>query len=256
MKLSFVVPAYNEEARIAECVRSIKAELARTPLEAEIIVVNNASTDRTAEVAGAIEGVRVVNEPHKGLPRARQAGFVASSGELIANIDADTIMPQGWIARVLKEFARDEKLVALTGPFIYYDLPILSRAITRISYIIGYIGYFVNRFIVRGGSFLQGGNYVARRDAIAKVGGYNTAIAFHGEDVDMAKRLFPLGHVKWTFALPMYASGRRFAHEGVLKTELQYGLSYLSVMLRGKQLTERYADVRETGGTAVPPTTV
>ncbi len=244
MKLSVVIPAYNEEKRVARCVEAVRADLARTPVVAEIIVVNNASTDRTKEIASALPGVRVVDEPLKGLSRAREAGFRASGGELIANIDADTLMPRGWIARVLKEFDRNDRLVALSGPFIYYDLPWSQRAFTRLSYAIGYIGYFVNRFILRKGSLLQGGNYVVRRGALEMIGGYNVDIKFFGEDVDIAKRLNPLGDIKWTFDLPMYSSGRRFAHEGIVRVELFYGFSYLWGMLTRKPLVVRQIDVR------------
>ena len=71
----------------------------------EIIVVNNASSDRTREVALGYPGVRVVDEPQKGLTFARQAGFAASTGELIANVDSDSRLTPGWVQTVLKEFA-------------------------------------------------------------------------------------------------------------------------------------------------------
>jgi len=74
MKISFVVPAYNEAARITGCLESIQAEVARTVdpstglrVHAEIIVVNNASSDNTKELALAVPGVRVVDEHRKGL---------------------------------------------------------------------------------------------------------------------------------------------------------------------------------------------
>src|SRR5580693_9748636 len=121
MRLSFVVPAYNEEAYLPACLESILSQIdpRTTNLPAgtcEIIVVNNASTDRTREVALRYPGVTVVDEPRKGLTFARQAGFAASTGELIANVDADSRLTPGWVDRVLTEFARDPKLVSLSGP--------------------------------------------------------------------------------------------------------------------------------------------
>jgi glycosyltransferase involved in cell wall biosynthesis len=106
MKLSFVIPAYNEEALLRPCVHSIMAQLAQEGMDAEIIVVNNASTDRTREIAASLAGVRVVDEPHKGIVRARQQ-IVAATGDLIANIDADTRLAPGWIAQVYTRFLRD-----------------------------------------------------------------------------------------------------------------------------------------------------
>ena len=82
MKISFVVPAYNEEGYIAHCLRSILKETAGSKCNIEIIVVNNAGTDRTSEIAGSFPGVRVVDEYRKGIVRARQAGFLASIRDL------------------------------------------------------------------------------------------------------------------------------------------------------------------------------
>jgi glycosyltransferase involved in cell wall biosynthesis len=110
--ISFVVPAYNEEALIASCLQAIVAETARTGHPAEIIVVNNNSTDRTREIALSIPGVTVIDEPQRGLVPARRAGCLAAKGRLIANIDADTMVPEGWLDTVLAEFARSPELVA------------------------------------------------------------------------------------------------------------------------------------------------
>ena len=82
MRLSFVVPAYNEETYLPACLESILAQTRELGDDVEIIVVNNASTDRTREVALGYPGVKVVDEPRKGLTFARQAGFAASKGEL------------------------------------------------------------------------------------------------------------------------------------------------------------------------------
>ena len=122
MRLSFVVPAYNEEAYLPACLESILAQTRDLGEPVEIIVVNNASTDRTREVALGYPGVRVVDEPRKGLTFARQAGFAASTGELIANVDSDSRLTPGWVEQVLTTFATEPKMVALSGPFVYYDL--------------------------------------------------------------------------------------------------------------------------------------
>ena len=75
MKLSFVIPAYNEERYLQDCIRSILLETAGMNGTCEIIVVNNASTDRTRELALGFPEVRVIDEWRKGLTHARQAGF-------------------------------------------------------------------------------------------------------------------------------------------------------------------------------------
>lgn len=244
MKISFVIPAYNEEKLIGRCIESIQQELSRGAYDAEILVVNNASTDRTKEMASTYAGVRIIDEPRKGITRARQAGYLASSGELIANIDADTIMPEGWLTTVFEEFEHDPSLVALSGPYIYYDLAAWERAFIRIYLIVGYLFHLLDQHVLHVGALLQGGNFVLRREALGKAGGFDTSIEFYGEDTAIAKRMSKVGEVKWTFALPMYTSGRRLAKEGLLRVGLDYALNFFWTTFLGKPLTKKYADVR------------
>jgi glycosyltransferase involved in cell wall biosynthesis len=245
MRLSFVVPAYNEEAYLPACLESILAQTRELGDAVEIIVVNNASTDRTREVALSYPGVRVVDEMRKGLTFARQAGFAASSGELIANVDSDSRLTSGWVEKVLKGFASDAKMVSLSGPFVYYDLTPQQLVSVRIFYAIAFLVYAVNRWVLRAGSMVQGGNFVLRRDALEKIGGFNTAISFYGEDTDIARRMHQVGTVQFTFDLKMFSSARRLKKEGMLTMAGRYTLNYFWTIFRKKPFTEKYVDIRE-----------
>jgi glycosyltransferase involved in cell wall biosynthesis len=244
MKLSVVVPAYNEEVLLSTCLTSIVEQVERTDTEAEIIVVNNASTDSTRAIAASFPEVRVVDEPRKGLVQARQTGFIAATGDLIANLDADTRLSPGWMAQVCARFRRDPSLVALSGPCIYDDLPALVRMAVRLFYGLAYGSYLLTRFILNHSSMLQGGNYVIRRTALCAIGGYNTALEFYGEDTDVAYRLHRVGKVVFTLRLPIYASGRRLATEGVLTTGVKYSLNYLWILLFRRPFSMVYRDIR------------
>lgn len=251
MKISFVTPAHNEESRIGPCIEAIQKEIGRTPdpdsgmpVEAEVIVVNNVSTDGTKAVASKYAGVRVVDEPNKGLVWARQCGFNASSGLLVANVDADVLLPDGWLIRVLKEFQKDEKLVALSGPFIYYDLPVFSRAMVKVFYFCGLVLALLYQYVFRIGALLQGGNFVIKRDALKQIGGFDTSITFYGEDIDVAKRMSKVGKVKWTFGLPAYSSGRRLKSEGIVRSALLYTINNWWVIFFGRPYTYKYKDIR------------
>lgn len=246
MKISFAIPAYNEEHYIGDCLKAIIREKATAPCEVEIVVANNASTDRTKEIAESFakDGVRVVDEPKKGIVHARRAGYTATTGDLIANIDADTRITPGWIEKVYRAFARNPKLVALSGPFIYFDAPMRVRFWTRTFYIIGYVFYFINRFILRVGSMLQGGNFVVRRSAMESIGGYDESLSFYGEDSDVARRLSKAGKVRFTFRLPAYSSSRRLAKEGSFMMGLRYSLNYFWMMYFKRPFTENYIDIR------------
>ncbi|HEY4379343.1 MAG TPA: glycosyltransferase family A protein [Acidobacteriaceae bacterium] len=245
MRLSFVVPAYNEEAYLPACLESILAQTRELGDAVEILVVNNASTDRTREVALSYPGVRVVDEMRKGLTFARQAGFAASSGELIANVDSDSRLTPGWVEKVLKGFASDPKMVSMSGPFVYYDLTPQQLVSVRIFYAIAFLVYAVNRWVLRAGSMVQGGNFVLRRDALEKIGGFNTAIAFYGEDTDVARRMSQVGDVVFTFDLKMFSSARRLKKEGMLTMAGRYTVNYFWTTFRKKPFTEEYVDIRE-----------
>ncbi|MDP2638747.1 MAG: glycosyltransferase family 2 protein [Candidatus Azambacteria bacterium] len=244
MKLSFVVPAYNEENLIGECLESILKQTANQPNDIEIIVVNNASTDNTKKVALSFPEVIVVDEPKKGLVNARHAGFMASHGDLIANIDADTMLTPGWVNKVFEEFSKNQNLVALSGPYIYYDLSKTQNFFIKIYYFMGYLSYVINHFIFHAGAMLQGGNFIVKRTALEKIGGFDTSIVFYGEDTDIAKRIQKVGRVKFTFKLPMYTSGRRLKKEGVLTMAFRYSINYIWVTIFKRPFTKNYLDIR------------
>ena len=246
MKLSFVIPAYNEEAYLPACLESILAQTKDLPdSDFEIIVVNNASSDRTAQVAAGYAGVTVVDELRKGLPWARQAGFEASTGDLIANVDSDSRLTPGWVEKVLREFDALPNLVALSGPVQYYDLTPWQSIQVQLFYLLAFVLYCLNRYILRAGSMVQGGNFVLRRDALASIGGFNTDIAFYGEDTDIARRLNRVGKVVFTFQLKMFSSARRLKKEGMLRIGMRYTINYLWTTFRKRPFTDDYIDIRE-----------
>jgi len=250
MKLSFVIPAHNEEAYIGDCLASVIREVGSRQNEVEIIVVNNVSTDRTGEVAAAFPQVKVVDEPHKGIVWARRAGYLASSGDLIANIDADTTLPAGWLDEVLNEFSADSKLIALSGPHVYQDLSLGMRFLVSFFYYLAYFFYILSRFVFHIGSMLQGGNFIIKREAIEKIHGFDTTIEFYGEDTDLARRLYKIGKVKFTFRLKIYASSRRLTKEGVFNAGIRYGVNYFWVMLFKKPYSQKHLDIRQSNGSS------
>ncbi len=242
IKLSIVVPAYNEENYIEDCLQSIFKQAG--DYVTQIIVVNNASTDRTREIVEQYPNITIIDEPRKGLTYARQAGFEAATGDIVANVDADSRLPEGWIYRVIVAFRADSKLICLSGPLVYYDLtPTQCRGVT-FFYLIGYMAYFINRYILRIGSMVQGGNFVVRRKALESIGGFDTSIAFYGEDADVARRMYTLGKVAFDRKLKMFSSARRLKGEGMLTMAWKYSINYFWTIFFDKPFTEEYVDIR------------
>lgn len=237
MKISIVIPAYNEEKYIGDCLKSIMEN--RTDDFLEVIVVDNASTDATAATAGKFPGVRVVSEPQKGLTRARQRGLAEAKGELVAYLDADTRMPPGWAATVQREFARRPDMVCLSGPFHYYDLPPAKKALAEGLWAVTAMPVFWTI-----GFMVLGANFVAKRGALLKIGGFDTTISFYGEDTNIAWRLSKVGKVKFSMGFYILGSGRRLLEEGVVRTFWRYGVNYLAGALWHKPATEGHKDIR------------
>jgi len=249
--VSFVVPAYNEEALIGLCLAAITAEVSRTSCQAEIIVVNNGSTDDTRRIALAIPGVRVVDEPQKGLVQARRAGCLAAEGVYIANIDADTVLAEGWLRMALTEFAQSPDLVALSGPYIHYDLPTPARLVAAGFYRGVYIVHLLSRIVAGAGSVMQGGNFIVSRSALERAGGFNPDFRFYGEDAELARRLAKVGKVKFTFTLQAFSSGRRLAGEGLFRVLLRYSANYLWTHLFKRPFSADWLDFRHAAGATI-----
>lgn len=236
MKVSLVVPAHNEEKYIGVCLESITKNGEELH---EIIVVNNLSTDRTAEIASGFSGVKVVEEPKKGVTRARQRGVQESSGDIIAFIDADTRMPENWVKEVIASFQKNEKLVCLSGPYVFYDV----SSLTRVSVWL-YWNVFARIAYLFTGYMAVGGNLIVQRKALEKIGGFDMNISFYGDDTDIAKRLYKVGKVKFNQKLIMYTSARRLKGEGFILTTYRYIINFLSEVFMGKPINNYYKDIR------------
>ena len=236
MTISLIIPAYNEEKYLPDCLESVHAHGAGL---FEIIVVNNASTDGTVHVAQSFPGVRVVTENAKGLTKARQCGLREAKGDILAYIDADTKMPAGWVEPIERAFAGNERFVCVSGPYIYYDLPFTKKHLVRLWWLIlAYPTYLVSRFMV------VGGNFAAKKSALLAIGGFDTTISFYGEDTDIARRLHNVGKVKFMPSFFMYTSARRLAGDGFFMTAARYFANYLSIAILKRPVTGEYRDIR------------
>ena len=237
MRISLVIPAYNEEAYLGGCLDSVLAH-AKDGFH-EIIVVDNASTDRTSEVASGRPGVRVVPEPEKGLLSARQRGYLESSGECIAFIDADTRMPAGWVDHVERVFAARPDAVSLSGPARYWDGKFWQRCVLNAAWwIAAPLGYWL------AGYMIYGANFVVRRSALDAIGGFDRAVEFYGEDTCLARSLSGHGKVLFHMRFFVYSSARRFAKEGIVRSCLVYSLNFAWPVLFGRPFSVNHKDVR------------
>lgn len=235
MKASIVIPAHNEKLSLAA---TISAALNQDYHDYEVIVVDNASTDMTYEIARSFKGnasgsptINVVQEPRKGLLWARECGRRAATGQIIANIDADCLPHKNWLAQGVGHLERTGA-AAVTGPYDYYDGDLMFRKFSLLSQRFGY--RFMNALLqirlLRMGAIMIGGNNLIRADVLERMGGYNTSILFYGEDVDTAKRVARYGRVLFAPDFTIKTSARRFKSEGTLNISSKYFLYFLKTV--------------------------
>ncbi len=227
MKLSVVIPAYNEERFIGKLLTSLKSQTFPYPFE--IIVVDNDSTDKTADIAKKF-GALIVKEKKRGYSFACNAGFYKAKGEIIARADADYIVPENWLYNIWQAFKNDKNLIAVGGP----TFPLESNWWENIFYFPGIIIWmYILKFLGRGFLFPS---MAVRRQAFLSTGGFDTSIAF-GEDTDMCLRLKRLGKIRMARELYIYTSIRRVRSLGIVKTIFGYAFVNQISIWRGKKAT-------------------
>jgi glycosyltransferase involved in cell wall biosynthesis len=242
LSVSVIVCAHNEAQYLAACLHSLLAQSRRAD---EILVVNNASSDATRAVALGVPGVRVVDEPRKGLVIAREAGRQAATGELLAYLDADCRAPVMWLERVERRFLRDGRLQALSGPYRYYDWTLWGRFLIRAyDYTLAPATQLLVKHVLRIGTIFYGGNFAVRRDALERIGGFDTSIEFHGEDTNVGRRLLAVGKVGLFHDCYLYTSARRFVAMGTGQVIRLYVRNFTSEVFRHRPKDLTHQDVR------------
>lgn len=119
VRVSVIIPAYNEAACLGVCLEALASQ--NVP-PYEVIVVDNNSTDNTVAVAQKHRFVRVIHEPTQGRVFARNAGFAAAQGDVLARLDADAVVPATWIAWITQFYQKGHNTHALTGGARFYNM--------------------------------------------------------------------------------------------------------------------------------------
>ena len=123
--VSIVIGTFDRPDDLRACLKSLLAQ--ETPREVEIIVADNhPASGITALVTSEFPTVRRVEEPRQGVAYARNAGIVASRGDIIVTIDDDVEVPAGWLERLIAPFARRDVL-GVTGNVLPYELKTESQ---------------------------------------------------------------------------------------------------------------------------------
>lgn len=221
-RFSFIVPVRNDAARLARCLRSIRANR-RTPDQIDIVVVDNGSTDESAQVARRF-GAEVHVLPNARVPELRNHGALQASGEVLAFVDADHEIEPGWVAAALETLQSDG--VGAVGA--------LCRAPADGTWVQRAYGSFRGR--PRGQydvEWLGSGNLAVWRRTFEAVGGFDTSLETC-EDVDLCHRLRASGlRIVSDARLDNVHHGDPKTLHDLFKSELWRGRDNMRVSFRG-----------------------
>jgi glycosyltransferase involved in cell wall biosynthesis len=192
--LSFIIPAHNEEACLPHTLAALKDSAQRIGRNYEVIVANDASNDRTREIA-LEHGARVIDVEHRQISATRNSGGRAAAGDFLFFIDADT---QANADAIQEAIAAMEAGAVGGGCHFSYDcpLPLWGRILLPIGNFLG------RRLTMTGGAFL-----FCRRAEFEAVGGFDEHL-FAAEDLVFVKALKKRGR----FFIPrtkVVTSGRK-----------------------------------------------
>lgn len=220
MKISIVIPTYNEEKYIGKTLKSINELSVESDWVLEKLVIDANSSDKTVEVA-KLHGAKVISVEHRGIGYARQQGFLAAKGEVVAFTDADTIVPPDWLKRHI-EILQKENVSLSCGPF-----KVIDGEFPYYQYVnyIQFFGWWVLSSLLRL-PFAAGQNMAFWRVKAEAIGGFNEKLLIT-EDTDFSMRMKRVGKVIFSKENIVYSSGRR-SKEGwrfftrMLKTIFEY----------------------------------
>ena len=230
VKVSIIVPAFNEEKLIAATLRSIdaaRAAFVALAWDSEIVVCDNNSTDRTAEIARAA-GAQVVFEPLNQISRARNSGARGATGDWLIFVDADSHPSRELFAAVATEIQRGKTLAGGSTVKLQGHYPVAS-------------------FITGGWNLLSrlqkwaAGSFIfCETAAFREVGGFSEII-YAGEEVELFQRLKRLAkkqrrRITILHRTPLVTSARKL-HLYTAREHL--GFFIKTVLVGGRTLKKR-----------------
>ena len=231
IKISVVIPAFNEERLIGRCVQAVKNQTL-SKAKYEILVIDNNSADKTAEIAKKLGATVIPYVEKQGFSVAKQFGTNLAKGEIVAYTDADSIPDTHWL-ETIEKLMQDRNLVCVGGTILSTE-----NALVNFSLIIYDFIARINQLF--GISLIWSPNMAVRKDAFIQIGGFNTAIKT-SDDWDFVARIqkkFGIGSTLYTNALHVRTSPRK---QEKMSAIIPYSLigvfNYVSIFILRKSKT-------------------
>jgi len=231
MKISIIIPTLNEQFYLPKLLAALEKQTFR---DFEVTVVDGGSGDKTVFEATRFVGrlnLKII-EDQRGISRQRNLGARESQGEYLLFLDADVVPSPAFLEILLREVERKKIDAGIAFP-----RPLAANPWTRIMATVGGICLFSLLFPIYKNCI--GADFVVRRKAFEKVGGFDESLLF-AEDNDLLQRLLKSGFsYKVLYKPKIKMSLRRFERDGYLRYTLRTLFSMILISLFGIRRTQK-----------------
>jgi len=238
MNYSIIIPALNEEKHIKECLMEVKKQAP----DAEVILVDGVSTDRTVEIAQQL-GAFVVIEKKRSVGAARTKGLKSAHGDVVCFIDADTVPSPSWFEQITEPFT-DESVVGVGGMVEPIEGTLLERL--GLWFVFGVVSPV---FFKMGLPLVTGQNMAFRRKEALAVGGFLEVVKqgknyTEGEDTIMFLNIKKTGRIVHSKSR-VCVSMRRIRNWGLPRYVLFNIRNYVHLLRYGTPIEDEYEAIRK-----------
>jgi glycosyltransferase involved in cell wall biosynthesis len=198
MKLSIIVCTRNRADELVHCLQELMCQAAEAEAT-EIIIVDNGSTDHTAEVAARFTmdsraRFRYIHEPVPGLCVARNRGRAAAEGEFLAYIDDDAVPHPAWIARIMKHLG-DAGCDCLAGKTVLRPNGEIPEWFPGgLYWALGMSSFGDDARFLGGNENPSGNNFAIRAEVFDAVSGFDSSLSLYFDEAEFFSRVRAKGH--------------------------------------------------------------
>jgi glycosyltransferase involved in cell wall biosynthesis len=226
VRVSVVVPVYNEERFIEDCLKALAAQERRPDT---VYIVDNNSTDLSIDIARSYSFVTIIQELNQGICIATKTGLdaAAESSDIILRCDADSRPGSDWIRKVVETF-EPNTMVAITGPGVVYDTNEANKVLFDTFYMKPYF-FFVGLALRTKPLF---GSNFAIRASVWRAVSEQTHLSKHQDihdDIDISYHVAQKGAIHYDKSLKMPISARPF--KSPLKMMTRYRMGFKSIFI-------------------------
>jgi glycosyltransferase involved in cell wall biosynthesis len=220
-KVSVIMPSLNEEKYIEDAILSIRGQ---TCGNAEIIVVDGCSSDRTPEIAKKHADKVIVMKTN--IPQARNLGARHAKGDILVFVDADTSLSSRWVESILEDF-KEPGTACVFGPVMPKEASMKNRILCKMFY-----NLFQRAFLSFNFPQFSAINLSIRKEVFEGVDGFDERLSA-AEDIDIARKIRHMGKTVFNKKAVAYTSMRR--HKSLYEgTKLLSNWAYYSITGRSR----------------------